>query len=57
MQQSLLKRSTAELIVTFGLVFAGMGAIVVNEATGGVVTHVGIGLPRATSPAPTSTPP
>ena len=44
MQQSLLKRSTAELIATFGLVFAGTGAIVVNAATGGTVTHVGIGL-------------
>ena len=44
MQQSLLKRSTAELIATFGLVFAGTGAVVVNEATGGTVTHVGIGL-------------
>jgi len=29
---------------TFVLVFAGCGAMVVNEVTGGAVTHVGIGL-------------
>ncbi len=44
MEGSLLKRATAELIGTFGLVFAGTGAIVVNEVSGGAVTHVGIGL-------------
>ena len=44
MQQTLLKRAAAELIGTFGLVFAGTGAIVVNEVSGGTVTHVGVGL-------------
>ena len=35
----------AEAIGTFALVFAGTGAIVINDATGGAVTHVGIALP------------
>ena len=39
-----MKRYCAELIGTFALVFAGTGAIVINEASGGVVTHVGIAL-------------
>ncbi len=34
----------AEVIGTFALVFAGTGAIIVNEATQGAVTHVGIAL-------------
>jgi MIP family channel proteins len=34
----------AEFIGTFGLVFAGCGAIVIDDVTGGRVTHVGIGL-------------
>lgn len=34
----------AELVGTFFLVFAGTGAIVVNEVSGGTVTHVGIAL-------------
>ena len=29
---------------TFGLVFAGTGAIVINEVSGGVITHVGVAL-------------
>jgi aquaporin Z len=32
------------MIGTFALVFAGTGAIVINEASGGAVTHVGIAL-------------
>jgi aquaporin NIP len=39
-----MKRLTAEFIGTFGLVFAGTGAIVINEVSGGAVTHVGIAL-------------
>jgi aquaporin Z len=39
-----MKRATAEFTGTFALVFAGTGAIVVNEATGGAVTHVGVAL-------------
>lgn len=39
-----MRRYLAEFIGTFGLVFAGCGAIVINDVTGGQVTHVGIGL-------------
>jgi hypothetical protein len=39
-----MKRFTAEFIGTFGLVFAGTGAIVINEVSGGAVTHAGIAL-------------
>jgi aquaporin Z len=39
-----VQRFAAEAIGTFALVFAGTGAIVVNELSGGAVTHVGIAL-------------
>lgn len=39
-----MKRFAAEFIGTFVLVFAGTGAIVINEASGGAITHVGISL-------------
>ena len=39
-----MKRLFAEFLGTFGLVFAGTGAIVVNEVTGGVIGHAGIAL-------------
>jgi aquaporin NIP len=39
-----MKTYLAELIGTFALVFAGTGAIVVNDVTGGGVTHVGVSL-------------
>src|SRR5271168_3757584 len=39
-----MKALTAELFGTFVLVFAGTGAIVVNEVSGGQITHVGIAL-------------
>jgi aquaporin Z len=39
-----MKRFIAEFIGTFGLVFAGTGAIIINEASGGAITHVGIAL-------------
>jgi aquaporin Z len=39
-----MKRALAEFIGTFGLVFAGTGAIVVNEVSGGAITHVGVAL-------------
>lgn len=34
----------AEAIGTFGLVFAGCGAIMIDQLSGGQVTHVGVGL-------------
>jgi aquaporin Z len=39
-----MKRAVAEFIGTFGLVFAGTGAIVVNEVSRGAITHVGVAL-------------
>ena len=39
-----MKKLAAEFIGTFALVFAGTGAIVINETTGGTVTHVGVAL-------------
>ena len=38
------KKMAAEFIGTFALVFAGTGAVVINDVTGGGVTHVGIAL-------------
>ena len=34
----------AEFVGTFALVFAGTGAIVINDVSGGAITHVGIAL-------------
>jgi len=39
-----MRKLSAEFIGAFALVFAGTGAIVVNETSGGVVTHLGIAL-------------
>ncbi|MFK7847967.1 MAG: MIP/aquaporin family protein [Rhodothermales bacterium] len=39
-----LRTYLAEAIGTFALVFAGTGAVVVNQVSGGMVTHVGIAL-------------
>lgn len=38
------KRFIAEIIGTFALVFCGTGAMVINDFTGGTVTHVGIAI-------------
>lgn len=38
------RKYAAEFIGTFGLVFAGTGAIIINDVSGGAVTNVGIGL-------------
>lgn len=40
----IVKKYIAELIGTFALVFAGTGAIVVNDVSGGAVSHVGVAL-------------
>jgi MIP family channel proteins len=42
--QMLLAQCTAEALGTFGLVFAGCGAIMINALSKGQITHVGVGL-------------
>ncbi|MBA3608799.1 MAG: aquaporin [Chthoniobacterales bacterium] len=39
-----MKKYLAETFGTFTLVFAGTGAIVIDQVSGGAVTHVGVGL-------------
>jgi MIP family channel proteins len=39
-----VRRCAAEFTATFGLVFAGTGAIVINRLSDGAITHLGIGL-------------
>lgn len=39
-----MSKYLAEIIGTFALVFAGTGAIVINDVSGGTVTHVGVAL-------------
>jgi aquaporin Z len=39
-----MRRLAAELLGTFALVFAGTGAIVINDVSGGTVSHVGVAL-------------
>lgn len=38
------RKAIAEFFGTFSLVFAGTGAIVINDVSGGAITHVGIAL-------------
>jgi aquaporin Z len=39
-----MNKLAAELLGTFALVFAGTGAIVIDDVSGGAVTHVGVAL-------------
>jgi aquaporin Z len=39
-----MNRLVAEFIGTFGIVFAGTGAIVINQETHGTITHLGIAI-------------
>lgn len=39
-----MKKYVAELIGTFGLVFCGTGAIIINELSNGSISHVGIAI-------------
>ncbi len=39
-----MKKLVAEFLGTFGLVFAGTGAIVINQVSGGAIGHAGIAL-------------
>ena len=40
----MLKRLTGEFLGTFGLVFCGTGAIVINQESNGAITHLGIAI-------------
>ena len=42
--RQILKKYLAEIIGTFALVFCGTGAIVINQQSGGTVTHIGIAI-------------
>lgn len=39
-----MRKLAAEAFGTFALVFAGTGAIVINDVSGGAITHVGVAL-------------
>ena len=39
-----MNKYLSEYIGTFALVFAGTGAIIINEISGGIITHLGVGL-------------
>jgi glycerol uptake facilitator-like aquaporin len=43
-REPVIRRAVVEALGTAGLVFAGAGAIVVNEVSGGSIGHLGISL-------------
>ena len=40
----MIRKSTSEFIGTYGLVFIGTGAITMDQASGGMVTNLGVGI-------------
>jgi aquaporin NIP len=42
--KSMLNRISAEVFGSFCLIFAGTGAIVINDVAGGTITHMGVAL-------------
>ena len=44
MMNSDARKMAAEAFGTFALVFAGTGAIVINETSGGTITHAGVAI-------------
>src|SRR5450755_4256435 len=40
----MMKKFSAEILGTFALVFAGTGAIIIDQVSGGSITHVGVAL-------------
>jgi aquaporin Z len=51
-----MRRLTAEFVGTFALVFAGTGAIIINDVSGGMVTHVGVALTFGCCSRPVASP-
>ena len=41
---AMLRKSVAEFLGTFALIFAGTGAIIINAESGGAITHLGVAL-------------
>src|ERR1700689_5048703 len=39
-----MSKYLSEYVGTFALVFAGTGAIIINDVSGGAITHLGVGL-------------
>lgn len=39
-----MRKYVAEAVGTFGIVFCGTGAIIINQETGGIITHVGVAI-------------
>lgn len=40
----MIRRLTGEYIASFGLIFCGTGAIVIDQETGGSITHLGVAI-------------
>jgi aquaporin Z len=49
--ENLMRKLASECIGTFALVFAGTGAIVIDHASGGAITHPGVALTFGLIPA------